>query len=839
MINNFIVDTMLDSKTYSNKLRDIGTKTQNKSLKSLSNAMGRLMENSSENGIQILNTYLREASSIEDLTSDEKRDLTIGFKEIPILDMGLKESVERISEDSEHMSDPTIQTKMATVRNMVGKNKDYHIVESVIGIYKSFPECEVIQEQIELLENNLTDFRNDVKVLNIIDYIKSSKDHKKHKETSDSCIVNLEDYLADPNAYTRAEAIECLRDLSYDSRIKEFLNYLTTLNFADDTYNHSVPVKGSPIAGRVYSGGYLEKWHKDKETKGLGQLMVESIEQAIEIGSEINPRVALKLLVESFSDITMNSVERHISNKFIQDYSIFDMGLVESIEDIKNNTYLGSNIDIKKCIDLVESAQKEGQPEYKIVENVFYTLSKYEFEPVVANHIEKIKQRYNSVEERVILEKVKDYVSSNPRMGMYKTLNEDINNYIESPSRKKKHDLVNKYTKLSLDNYVAESLKNITNINNTISNPSSKDFILSKVYSIVESTGNKHYFMLNGKCLSKKGDDIQVISEENAPKSLLNKSMIMESLNISVVDDWTVRGYVGGMSMKIDIDESTGSKFLYLNNSLVENRSSKDILRYVMSQNVSSDKIEGMFDIYENVDSIVELDFITRISTKSDSNVYADLIKCNETYYINFVNNNIGLNKFVKTKKASTLRAQLYEYMEFDITNDISDLLLQETSQINEMKKQANVNLQEIELCESKLEKLKYMDVSSLPENSRMDLFTIIENLESEIADKKKSYASLISKITESEDNESNVDDVEDDKEKDGKKEDDDTKDDEIPISAGDKISHKPSKKTGEVTACNNKKTCTVKFSDGTIQTVKIDDCSKIEKYPEEGKDTE
>ena len=183
------------------------------------------------------------------------------------------------------------------------------------------------------------------------------------------------------------------------------------------------------------------------------------------------------------------------------------------------------------------------------------------------------------------------------------------------------------------------------------------------------------------------------------------------------------------------------------------------------------------------------------------------------------VNENIGMNKMVKTKSAKTLRNYLYEFMGFDITESVQSRLQFESSKVEELKKQAASKMKEIKTFESKLDRMNVLKKQTLNEEQLQLLDEILEELKNEILVKKEEYKNIIDVLSEAEETEETKETTDN-----GKKEEP-----EIPFEVGDSIKHKPSGKKGKVTACANKLTCTVKFEDNKIETCKIEDCTKTE----------
>ena len=810
---------MVNSKQYAEKLRSFSNKTENDSLNSVCKIYAGILESGNFNNFDlVVKEFLTEALSIK-MTEGENKSFIADFKIFRLNDIGLLESYNTIVENSKNLNESIYQSKLQIAKDLIDKNEDYKVFEKVLDIFKTLPSEEHIMKEIQYLEESLTQFKDDIRVLNIIEYLNNSTDTKQYPKTVKQCVQNLEDYLVDPNAYSRFTCLECLRELNWDPKIKEFSNYLATLNFADDTYNHSVPVPGSLSTGRVYSGGYLENWNNGKVKNGLGKIVVESIASAQSIAKDSNHRIATKLLIESLSKEKLNKIEKDVFESIKKDYKIYDLGIQDILNSIKESSSPVANTkEFNRLLNLISETISNGTPDYKIANQVHAELNKFSFDPVIAKSIDVLKENYKESEELILIEGIIEYIDNNPRLGVFKNLKTDIIDYKVSPTKMKKSMIVEKYSKLSFDSYFKNFLTQFSNTQkNIITNSDPSEFKISKVNGLVESVGDLDYFFLNNRCLVKDGNIISVAESNKIPDRLSILQGLYENLNFRVINDWTIQGFVGNNKIDIKFNEDN-TRTLNVNDKLIESKSN-DVIRYGIAQSISSSKVEALFDLYENLDNFVEFDFIERISYVKESKVYADLITTGDTFYVNLVNENIGMNKMVKTKSAKTLRNYLYEFMGFDITESVQSRLQFESSKVEELKKQAASKMKEIKTFESKLDRMNVLKKQTLNEEQLQLLDEILEELKNEILVKKEEYKNIIDVLSEAEETEETKETTDN-----GKKEEP-----EIPFEVGDSIKHKPSGKKGKVTACANKLTCTVKFEDNKIETCKIEDCTKTE----------
>ena len=216
---------MVNSKQYAEKLRSFSNKTENDSLNSVCKIYAGILESGNFNNFDlVVKEFLTEALSIK-MTEGENKSFIADFKIFRLNDIGLLESYNTIVENSKNLNESIYQSKLQIAKDLIDKNEDYKVFEKVLDIFKTLPSEEHIMKEIQYLEESLTQFKDDIRVLNIIEYLNNSTDTKQYPKTVKQCVQNLEDYLVDPNAYSRFTCLECLRELNWDPKIKEFSNY--------------------------------------------------------------------------------------------------------------------------------------------------------------------------------------------------------------------------------------------------------------------------------------------------------------------------------------------------------------------------------------------------------------------------------------------------------------------------------------------------------------------------------------------------------------------------------------------------------------------------------------
>lgn len=806
---------------FKNKLQELLGISENQNLNVLCRTYLNIYENQNFKDIdKLISDFVAESTSIE-LEDNLKSKIIADFKVFALRDLGIRESYNTIMEDSEIVADLVYNERMKFVKNLFESNDDYIILEKVIETYKSFPEDLVIKEQVEKLEEAMVNYQDDIKVMNFLSLLESSKEYPA---TKNSCVKAIKNYLANPNGQTRIAVLESLRILGYKPEVKDFANYLNALNFTDDTYNHSTHVEGSLTTGRIMDN-YMAKWHGAKTKAGISGIVHESLSEIQEMSKSIPNRFVGKLLTEKLQGLKLNSVEKEIYTQIQEDMQMIDMGVADTLNRI-SKTPIGLNPDFKMFKQRISEQQEANVPDYKLVDEVYNKISAFSYDSIVLDEMQKLSENFNKVEEKVNLERILEYIESNPRNGLYKNMQADLISYKEKPSKLLKNHILETHSKIAFEAPIRSFLdyfkQNTLTESNGIVNSNVNDFNISKVFSFYELTTEGENFRINGKNIIKRGDDITIVSDKKISPKVLELSSIFENLRMSVISENQITGFIDNRKFDIRVDENEdGSKYtksLFIDGRKVDTVNEAHFLNlYTVAIGGNPNAIKALYKIYENIEnSFVEVDFAHKITYKKNPNISAYFMNCNENFYLNLVNDSVKYNKFVKTSKINTLRNTLYEYMEFDISESFKDLMSKENYMLHELQERAKTSYNKIQSYEQKLKKLHESLNSITNQEIKTEMYSLCESIEEEIETLKDEYRDSVEKI-------------------------DDMTEIKGEFTVGSRVKCKETDKIGIVTSTVNSENCTVEFEDGSMENYLCSDLELImnKEKSEETEETE
>lgn len=740
---------------YSQEIKDLALRDfANEGFKTLCKMYSRLIESGNYNNIDILiKDFLTETS--ESTISKESKLLVVAkFKASQMSDLGISESYSVLEKEFSNFSDPLYKARLDKVKVLSEKHQDYLNVDSVIDIYKSLSADDSVVEQIKILETSRERFSDDIRILNFIEYLEKSELGGKFKSTVTEAINALKDYLADPTSFARAEALESLRAIGFDSQVKTMVTYLSALNFEDDDYGHNRDYgKASLATGRTYEGGYLEKWITGKEKSGFGKIVTDAVEEALDLKGQIPDRTIYKLLIERLSTVNKpNAIESKFIDGLLETYATIDMGLTDSVKRLRTSATVVKTPMFIKYSTFVNEKVSSGLPDRAFVHEAFDILSALDFDSAVVSELANITQVFETNKERLLVENVIDYINNSKNsLGLYENLKGDLEEYLVNGSAKFKNSISENHSNIIIDENIKTFLTTFVSIENknSIVNSDPSEFDVKKVYSFFESVDGKDHFASNGNYYIRTADEINKVNESEISPTVKSLTEIAKSLNIKVINETTIIGNIQEKQIKIVSDYDTNETTLFFNGEELKEQSFESLMYVYKSRGILTD-IKNMINLYENISLLSEMNFAQTIEWKRDTKVKATLFNIDGSFAVNFVNENINLNKFSKNFKYSTLKNSLLEFMDFDLSTSFVNELKIERNKVDNLKLDSNKILDEINLAESNLADITSHMSTITNKTLRKEGNSILESFQLEIDNLKKEYRSMTQVINES-----------------------------------------------------------------------------------------
>lgn len=267
--------------------------------------------------------------------------------------------------------------------------------------------------------------------------------------------------------------------------------------------------------------------------------------------------------------------------------------------------------------------------------------------------------------------------------------------------------------KLSNHSWIPEVKAVINNINyvNRDLNEDTEHIVIKKFSPVIEHDGG-HVFNLHGSTFLVKNNEISKIDPRQVAAQYLTLIAVEENFKFS---ENKMTFYKGKNVYEINLSES-GKTFTLDGRELLfkESAQLKNLLMSTAHFNINEmHQIDMMVAAYENADKFVELDFVQSIQPRNARGVVANIMRIGENVYLNKINTSMNINEFTKAESATKAVQTIKEFVGYDITNTVEDLLEEDVkkARVNESKK--NDLLDKISFLKEQKSQLSKQDLSN------------------------------------------------------------------------------------------------------------------------------
>jgi hypothetical protein len=415
----------------------------------------------------------------------------------------------------------------------------------------------------------------------------------------------------------------------------------------------------------------------------------------------------IKTLLEKLNVIEgiTEEVDNSLSSRFKLKNRISTLSEKVSSIETENSKFVSNNI--KAICEKYSNklyGNKDAISESAIAFNFISELAPFNWLEIVKESIESIvsfaNENFMSFEVDSVLKKLQSNKSTNMYATAIDTLSE-IKNLSESEIRESIKYKINGLNWVPEVKYLIEKLNTIEN--NLSDNTEAS--IVRKYSPIVENS--------NGVCFYLSGTTYAINENELVPINPYDLGALYLTL-IAVTENFTfgtgrMTYYKGNNVVEFSLNESGSADFKF-NGKVVDIKESNDIRNFLLSNGSfrisDTSELDMVTKAYENINSFVELDFVSSINSRQYKDLTVNAIRLGENVYINRINPSSGVNEMIKTTSAIEAIDLVKEYINYDIKSKITDLLegeLKESAILEEKRNQLFDRIQFLKEQRSKI----------------------------------------------------------------------------------------------------------------------------------------
>jgi hypothetical protein len=454
------------------------------------------------------------------------------------------------------------------------------------------------------------------------------------------------------------------------------------------------------------------------------------------------------------------------AESFVTSNKVENLGILESIISLSGRgIYEHSSFKIL-CENYVNLIKNKSLPEYWIAESFVADFTNYAWDSSVKEVVNRVTESINTLRPEIEASKALYQIQNSGNSEFYSPVKESISKWLVSES--KSIPALSKELGVWSFNPVVRNLinslsileSNGSKVNIPTVNGNSE---VKKVYSPVLVEGGKTIFAIGKTLFEGSSEGIRKLSNRDISTMDKNFLGLLESFYSEgvKVDSNGISVYSG--DTRISIVEENESPKIYINGDLARFEDYNQLASLItlkVSKALGINESKVVYDVirlYENFDSVVELDFAKTIVSKVYEGASVNLIKWESKMYLQKVNEAMRENSLyaVNGSQASNI---VKDFLRYDISEGLTEFLDGEKKiksiMINDRKKV----IENISIVESEMKKIEDLVATNPLYKGSKQLSDAYSLLEKELQTLKSKWSTINSELDAIENSPSLVD---------------------------------------------------------------------------------
>jgi hypothetical protein len=575
----------------------------------------------------------------------------------------------------------------------------------------------------------------------------------------------------------------------------------------------------------------------EKLKNGTSDVAVrETLENLLELAGNVSEQKLSTLVHEKLSEIKSSDI--HVK-RFIDTEKnlnkLNDMGISRALDRIKYTGVWDHNPRIQYVTEWYQKSKFMDTPDFLLSEQFVAQLNPFCFDPSINEAVKVVREAQEKLAEEIAVATTINLLENSKSAKFYRPLINNLREFIENKSTDLRSAVIAEMeiysyepTIRDLQNKLKKFESEETGSKFNISRASTECHV-NPVFSFVLVEKNSDYFSIDNHYFKKVHEEvtsIDVSSMQRINENFVRLNSILNSKNVTV-DKNTISYEYGNNVLKINIaDKSINYNGNRLNIKEVNNRLVESgIFRWNQQ-----DDLNNFNAIYENLDTLCEIDFAKTIVAKNHPSIKASIMRLGGS--VTIVKNNPFMNehKVYSSMNGTQARNFILEFLNYDISESLTDFLSSENRRIQQLENERRAILNKIDECENNINKIEEAQQDILISSSE-EISLVKRELHNEIHKLKNQYAektALLKKLKtyeyESFEEQDDIDMM-----------DTDNPDDmevefleEVDFGVGDLVTY--AGKEGRIVSVDSvQKKATVSLEDGTLQRL---DFTELETNP-------
>jgi hypothetical protein len=492
--------------------------------------------------------------------------------------------------------------------------------------------------------------------MDFINQVKKLKDLTKSPEVKQIC----ESYLSGSTNFSKDQVLAAINEHASAENTPELKS-------------HWDAIKNEQLeASKRAAAALMESWNTNKRTSFNSGSYSE----------QENKKEDNTALLESLSSLASKDDN---AKSFVEAQTLKNLGVLESIQKMKGlsiSEYPKAKIVLEQYSNLILN---KNIPEFALVHNFIAELEAFKWDVTVTPIAESLKAKADKFSREIEVSKVLEAIKNSGSSSFYSELSESLNNWLVSES--KSSGLLSKEISKWSFNPIVRNLVNFLNENEATDTRKLElpinaqgESSVGRIYSPILIEGSKTLFVIGKNIFEAEGNEFRKLSTKEVgavPADFI--SLVNATLRPYVkISEGIVNIQLGKKTVTL-IEENEATS-VYLGKSKLNFRNIGELAKILGLESAShfavneSQVVSDILNLYVNYSNIVELDFAKNIKSKIYEGVEVNLIKWNNTIYLQRINESMRENSVYKVNGSQAVN-MVKDFMRYDISEGLTEFL--------------------------------------------------------------------------------------------------------------------------------------------------------------------
>jgi hypothetical protein len=479
---------------------------------------------------------------------------------------------------------------------------------------------------------------------------------------------------------------------------------------------------------------------KDFSTKALGNILKESVSSLNPLAaddSRISHSAKNALSIVEFAIAKIDSLKIEEKEKLSAEMTV---ALSESFEKNADGSLQGVIAEYEKKLKQISESLIEANysARFEMLSGLGKSLKIYDHIPAVSNVISFVEESIaNNRFSMRAYESIRN-LSSNRFSKMYTTAVQELKEQMTKGEKELKENF-NKLEKHSWIPEIANMVREFAHESGRLATTGAGK--IRKNFSPIQvNEDNSITFFLDGKFYAISEGKVQEANDLQKPCNSFLKTL--NALNLFKINESGFTFFNGSKYLTIGHDGS-----ISINEKKLDNPTSSVVASAIKESTLLKiDQLQVgdlICHLVESLDTVKELDFVSSIDSIIHKGVTVNVMKMNESIYLNRINNTMRVNEMIELTSAKMAQELVNEFVNYDISPLVYELLESEKKDLFDLQQKKDVVSAEIKFLEEKKGDL----VRTLDLTGESSLKESIKFLETEMINKEKELIDIYAQL--------------------------------------------------------------------------------------------